>query len=64
MQEVRDSMGMDGSSRWLHLYDQKQEKWVGYFLENPAGKTFYDYETNEVFNYETGVRTPYDEWAR
>ena len=64
MQEVRDSMGMDGSSRWLHLYDQKQEKWVGYFLENPAGKTFYDYETNEVFNYETGERMPYDEWSR
>ena len=65
MQEVRDSMGMDdGSSRWLHLYDQKQEKWVGYYLENPAGKTFYDYERNEVFSYETGERIPYDEWSR
>ena len=43
---------MDETSNYLWLYEQSNSRWVAYYLEQPAGKIFWNPQSKSYFTYE------------
>ena len=43
---------MSETSQYLWLYDQENLRWVAYYLQQPAGKLFWDPQTQGYYNFD------------
>ncbi|MEC7800457.1 MAG: Ig-like domain-containing protein [Verrucomicrobiota bacterium] len=43
---------MDETSNYLWLYEQSNSRWVAYYLQQPAGKIFWNPQSKSYFTYE------------